>query len=274
MPKRDEEADAKRDYQSILEHEIVVGVRELERPAKGLALSGLSAGLDIGFGPFLMVVVLALFAGRESEPLVRLLVANAYAVGFIFVILGRSELFTEHTALAVLPVLDGKASIRALGRLWGVVWISNLAGALFFSWFAVVVIVELEIAGVGAFEHIALPLIEPAWWVIILSGVLAGWLMGLLSWLVTAGRDTISQVFFVWLVATSIGLAGLHHSIAGTVEVLMGLFAGAGVAWLSFSGFLAWTTLGNAIGGVVFLGLVKYGHASGLDRWRPYRSRS
>lgn len=271
MAKQDD-GETTRDYPSILEHEIAAGLRELERPFRGLTLSGLSAGLDIGFGPFLMVVVVALFAGRETEPLVRLLTANAYAVGFIFVILGRSELFTEHTALAVLPVLDGKASVGALGRLWGLVWISNLIGALFFSWFAVVVIDELGIAGVAAFEHISLRLIEPAWWVIILSGILAGWLMGLLSWLVTAGRDTISQVFFVWLVATSIGLAGLHHSIAGTVEVLMGLFAGAGVGWVDFGGFLVWTTLGNAIGGVVFV-LVKYGHASGLDRWRPYRSR-
>lgn len=70
-------------------------------------------------GLFLMVVVLTLFAGRESEPVVRLLVANAYAVGFIFVILGRSELFTEHATLAVLPVLEGKASVSALGRMWG-----------------------------------------------------------------------------------------------------------------------------------------------------------
>jgi formate/nitrite transporter FocA (FNT family) len=41
--------------------------------------------------------------------------------GFLFVILGRSELFTEHTTLAVLPVLDGRASLRQLGRLWGLI---------------------------------------------------------------------------------------------------------------------------------------------------------
>lgn len=119
MVDREKDQEPQRDYQAILDDEIAAGVRQFGRSRSGLALSSLSAGLDIGFGPLLMVVVLTLFAGRESEPVVRLLVANAYAVGFIFVILGRSELFTEHATLAVLPVLDGKASVSALGRMWG-----------------------------------------------------------------------------------------------------------------------------------------------------------
>lgn len=259
---RDESSEPQRDYQAILDHEIAAGVRQFGRSKSGLALSSLSAGLDIGFGPLLMVAVLTLFAGRETEPVVRLLVANAYAVGFIFVILGRSELFTEHTTLAVLPVLDGKASVSALGRLWGLVWLANIIGTLFFSWFAVLVTVELGVASVEAFSHIASELIGPAWWAVTLSAVLAGWLMGLLSWLVSAGRDTISQILFVWLVTALIGFFGLHHSIAGSVEVLMGVFVESGASWSDYGFFLIWATVGNAIGGVVFGALLKYGHVT------------
>lgn len=266
MVDREKDAEAQRDYQAILDDEIAAGVRQFGRSRSGLALSSLSAGLDIGFGPLLMVVVLTLFAGRESEPVVRLLVANAYAVGFIFVILGRSELFTEHTTLAVLPVLDGKASVSALGRLWGLVWMANLIGAFFFSWFAVLVTVELGVADVEAFRHLASELIGPAWWAVTLSAVLAGWLMGLLSWLVSAGRDTISQILFVWLVTALIGFIGLHHSIAGSVEVLMGVFAGSGPSWSDYAFFLIWATVGNAIGGVVFVALIKYGHVTIEDQ--------
>lgn len=55
-------------------------------------------------------------------------------------------------------------------------------------------------------------MVEHPGWVILLSGVLAGWLMGLLSWLVAASRDTIGQIFIVALVTTAIGIAHLHHA--------------------------------------------------------------
>ena len=86
--------------------------------------------------------------------------------------------------------------------------------------------------------------------------------MGLLSWLVAAARDTISQIVLIWLITTSIGLAGLHHAVAGTVEVLSGAFSHQGVSAYDFGRFLLWTTLGNISGGVVFVAIIKYGHAS------------
>jgi len=97
--------------------------------------------------------------------------------------------------------------------------------------------------------------------VIFLSAVLAGWLMGLLSWLVAAGRDTISQVVLVWLITAAIGFAGLHHVILGAVEVLAGAFAGQGVGPADVGHFLLWATLGNTLGGALFVALLKYGRA-------------
>jgi formate/nitrite transporter FocA (FNT family) len=95
----------------------------------------------------------------------------------------------------------------------------------------------------------------------LLSGVLAGWLMGLLSWLVAAGRDTISKVVLVRLVTTSIGLAGLHHVVLGSVEVFAGAFSSQGVGPWDIARFLLWTTLGITLGGVVFVAILKYGLA-------------
>ncbi len=96
---------------------------------------------------------------------------------------------------------------------------------------------------------------------IFLSGILAGWLMGLLSWLVAAGRDTISQIVVVWLVTTVIGYIGLHHVVLGSVEVFAGAFAGQGVGPEDIGRFLLWATLGNTLGGVVFVAILKYGLA-------------
>jgi formate/nitrite transporter FocA (FNT family) len=94
----------------------------------------------------------------------------------------------------------------------------------------------------------------------LMSGVLAGWLMGLLSWLVAAARDTISQLVIIWLVTTTIGLGHLHHAVVGSVEVLAGVFVSQELTAGDFGHFLLWTTLGNALGGPIFVALLKYTH--------------
>ncbi len=247
-------------YREILSVEIEEGLNELNRPFIGLFLSGLSAGLDIGFGPFLMAVMITVSGGAFSDPVTHILVANAYTVGFVIVVLGRSELFTEHTTLAVVPVLHREASVAELGRLWGTVWVSNLVGGAVFAALAVYVGPELGTIDADAFGVIAHDLVKYSPSVTVLAGVLAGWLMGLMTWLVAAGRNTISQAVFVWLIALVIGLAHLPHSIAGSVEVLLGVFAGQGVSLPQFGSFLVWSTVGNVVGGTVFVALLKYGH--------------
>ena len=111
--------EPQKSYETILEQEIAAGLTELERPAKALLLSGLSAGLDVSLGLLLMAVVHTLTDGVLSKPVSEILVALTYASGFLFVVLGRSELFTEHTTLAVLPVLDRRASLSSSGASGG-----------------------------------------------------------------------------------------------------------------------------------------------------------
>ncbi|WP_435180002.1 formate/nitrite transporter family protein [Halorussus sp. AFM4] len=247
-------------YREILGLEIEEGLSQLQRSSVGLALSGLSAGLDIGFGPFLMAVVFTMSSGAFSDPVTGILVANAYAVGFIFVVVGRSELFTEHTSLAVVPVLNGQASVVDLARLWGIIYVFNLIGGTIFAALAVHIGPQLATIDPSAFRQIASGLVHYSWSTMLLAAVLAGWLMGLMTWLVAAGRNTISQAFFVWLVAVVIGLAHLPHSIAGSVEVLLGVFSSSAITVSDFGHFLLWSTIGNVVGGSVFVGLLKYGH--------------
>lgn len=255
-------ADEKKSYQEILEEEIEAGLEELRRPAQGLLLSGLSAGLDVGFGILAMAVIVTLATGELPPPIVRLLEANTYTIGFTFVILGRSELFTEHTTLAALPVLDGRAGVGRLLRLWGLVYAANTVGAIAFALFAVTILPALGAADGEAFTEIAKRLVDHPPWVVFASAVLAGWLMGLLSWLVTAARDTVGKMLMIWLVTFVIGLAGLHHCIAGTVEVVAGVVVDGDLTVLDAVRTLGLATIGNAVGGFVFVALIKYGHAS------------
>lgn len=267
-----DEAEPRKPATRILEQEIEEGLGEIKRPAGGLFLAGLSAGLDVGFSLLLMAVMLTAMEGEVPPSLVKIMVANSYAIGFIFVVIGRSELFTEHTTLATLPVLNGQATVASLIRLWIIVYLSNLLGAALFALLTTFVAPALGAVDPVAFGQIARHLVDHAWWVIMSSAVLAGWMMGLLSWLVTAARDTISQIFVVWLVTATIGFIGLHHAIVGTAEVLAGVFAGQGITLADFGHFLLWSTVGNSIGGVVFVAIIKYSHVirSGQQQFREF----
>src|SRR5690606_9285734 len=245
----------------VLEHAVEGGLRELERPARGLLLAGLSGGLDVAFGPMLMAVLLTLSAG-SPELWRTILAANAYTVGFIFVVLGRSELFTEHTTLASFPVLERRASLRDLGRLWSLVYASNVAGAFASGALGAFILTSLGVARASAIDEMGYDVVAHPWWTILVSAVLAGWLMGLMSWMSRTTRQMIGLMAVVWIVTLTIGLAKLHHCIAGTAEVAMAVVLPSGrVGFGDALHFLLWATLGTAIGGSVFVALVKFGHA-------------
>lgn len=255
-----EPSDTPKSYNQVLAQEIRAGLREFDRAPSSLFLSAVSAGLDLGFTLITVAAIVSLAHGY-SELVRQLLTANAYTVGFIFVILGRSELFTEHTTLAVLPVLDRQRSLGDLGTTWGIIYAGNILGGLAFASFAVVIGPEFGIFERAVLSEIVHPYISHSTLGLFGGAVLAGWLMGLLSWLVTAVRDSAGRIFFVWITTLLIGFAHLPHSIAGHIEMAAAVLAtplGIG----TYGYFLVVATLGNAIGGVFFVALVKYGHVA------------
>jgi formate/nitrite transporter FocA (FNT family) len=254
--------EAQKNYHTILEQQIQQAQEDLERPALGLLLSGFAAGLDLGLGPLLMCAVLALTRGEVSHAASQMLVATAYSIGFVFVVIGRSALFTEQTTSALMPVLARRVPPARLLRLWALVLAANIAGAALIAAIAAQLGPRLGIFDVDAMREIARRLLDHDALSIFMSAILAGWVMGLLSWLVVAARDTVSQILIVWMTTFLIGIAGLHHSIAGTVEVLLAVFGRADASWGEFGGFLALAVLGNAVGGSVFVALLKFGHVS------------
>ena len=161
----------------------------------------------------------------------------------------------------MFPVLSGYATWSSLLRVWGLVYLGNLVGVFAFSMLIAWVAKPLGIAGQESFAALGL-LGRRTWWLTLVSAALAGWMMGLLAWLVSACRDTISQFAVVWLVTAAIGLAGLPHAVVGAGEVLVAVLAGAGVSWSEFLQFQFFTTIGNSIGGVVFVAALKYGHST------------
>ncbi|ELY62973.1 formate/nitrite transporter family protein [Natrinema versiforme] len=247
-------------YRKILEREMESALKEINRPPKGVFLSGLSAGLNLSFGALLMAMALTFSGGFESKLVQQVTLGGVSSIAFLFVVIGQTELFTAHSTMAILPVLDGRATIGELCRVWTVTLVANLIGCVLFAGLITLVGPPLGIIDADAFGTLASALLPYSWWVIFLSGMIAGWLMGLVTWLSAASRDTVSRILFVIIVTAVIGSGPFHHSILGTTEVLSAIFLGQDVTFGEYGHFLLWTTSGNIVGGAVFVGLLNYGH--------------
>ena len=254
-----ERTDQPKGVNDILDEQMSTSLHEYKRSNIRLLVSALSAGLEIGFSVFLMGILFTLFKDQVSDQVSHVLVSLAYPLGFIFVIIGRSELFTEHTTLAILPVLNKTASIKRLFILWGIILAGNLIGGYIIGAILVYFAPAIGIISNEAFSHLAHKLIDVPLGVIFISAIIAGWLMGLLSWLLASSKETISRVFMIVLVTATIGLGGLHHSIVGSIEMFVGLLIDPTITLTDYLSVEGISILGNAIGGVFFVGILKYG---------------
>ncbi len=248
-----------KESEEILEEQIAASLKEFKRSNTNLFISAFIAGLEIGFSVLLMGTLYTLFGGNTSPELLTVLLALSYPLGFIFVIIGRSELFTEHTALALLPVLNRSVTIRSLISLWSLVYVGNLLGGLIFSLLLIKIGPSVGFIEINSFFHLADKMVDHDWSTILVSAILAGWMMGLLGWLVTSSKDSLSRIFVIILVTFVIGLAGLHHCIVGSIEVLAGLMTSEKIRLIDYVNFQVWATLGNVLGGTIFVGILKYG---------------
>lgn len=235
------------------------GRENLARANAGLALSGLAAGLNISFSALALAVVGAMTGG------VGLVAMLFYPIGFLIVVLGRAQLFTENTVTPVTVVLTETSNFPNMLRFWAVVFASNILGTAIFA-AAVTYGNLLDPAAFRLLLEEAAHNMEPGFWTLTLKAVFGGWLVALVAWLVAACKDTISQAFSIYVLSFLIPAAGLAHCVAGSAEVLMSVFAGETAFWGLISGFLAPATLGNTVGGVFLVTLLNYGQVVGSDK--------
>lgn len=250
-----------KDIREIFQEQVETGVHQYDRPARRLFISSFAAGLEIGFSIFLMGVLYTLLYKEVPGVAMEIILAGAYPLGFIFVVIGRSELFTEHTALAVVPVLNGRIRLKRLAGLWGIIYAGNLIGGFLFSFILTWLGPAMGVLQEQAFIHLAEKMIRYDWEIILGSAILAGWLMGLLSWLLSSADAAISRILIVFIITATIGIGGLHHSIVGSIEVFSGLLVSPSVGLMDYIRVQWWMTLGNSVGGVVFVAILKFNHS-------------
>ncbi len=252
------EENRPKETEEIVEEQALLGGKIYNMAGHKLFISALTAGLEIGFSLVVMGVLYTLFVGEVTSSVMHVLLSLGYPIGFVFVIIGRSELFTEQTALAMIPVLNKNQKVGPLFKLWGLVLLGNLVGGLLFSIFIAWFGPAKEIISVDAFVHIAKKFIDMPTELVLGSALLAGWMMGLLGWLLSSAQESVSRILLVILVTIIIGLGSLHHCIVGSVEVLSALWLSPDIGWSDYWKFIWPSVLGNTLGGALFVSTLKF----------------
>lgn len=235
-------------------------VHEFQRTPRMLWFSGMAAGLSIGLC-FLGRVVLGGPTGQTAAPVGDLL----FPLGFVVVVLGRYQLFTENTLTPITLVLTRAASIPALLRLWSVVLAANVAGAILIATMLATP-GALPDAAVGAGITITEHIFETSARTVFVRAILAGGVVASMVWMVHAMRDSAGRVLTVYLLAYVMPLAGMFHCVTSLVEVVFGVIKGTGTVAQAVGFFLA-TTAGNIVGGIVLVAIINYGQTR--DRRMP-----
>lgn len=250
--------EAVRHPDDVLEKAIHEGLEQHKRPNISLLLSSISAGLILGFAAMCVALASQVFNEETHFIFDRLAMAVVYPLGFIVCVMSGTQLFTEHTATAVYPVLDKKASLSSLFRLWAIVLSGNLIGTLVSS--LLISSADTVILAKSGILEVAHHLIDYTFLEVFLSAVLAGWLMAQGGWLILATPPASSQIICIYIVTFIIGLGGLHHSIAGSAEILGGLFMSGNPHYLKSITTIVSAVMGNLIGGSFFVAILNYAH--------------
>jgi formate/nitrite transporter FocA (FNT family) len=231
------------------------GEDELHRPAAALAWSALAAGLSMGFSFVAEAVLMAHLPDTPWRPLIS---RAGYCVGFLIVILGRQQLFTENTLTVILPLLARKDLVTLLRvlRLWGVVLSANLAGTFLFA---------LCVARIGLFEDPVQRVLQDAalahmgtgFGIVFARAIFAGWLIALMVWLLP-GADS-GRLSIIIIITYLVGIGSFNHIVAGSTTALF-LVLTKSISWGTyFTLFFIPTLLGNIFGGVSLVAAL--GHA-------------
>ncbi len=271
-PQQEQEAQGRTSVSAVVVHETIRhdGEEELQRPGAALAWSGFAAGLSMGFS----FVAEALLRRYLPDAPWRPLVVNlGYPVGFLIVILGRQQLFTENTLTAIIPLLARRNLLTLVSvlRLWAVVLGANLLGAHLFAW---------VLGNTAAFRpevqdslrSLAEEAANVAFGTAILRGIFAGWLIAMVVWILAAIDN--GRIAVIVTLTYLVGLAGLTHIIAGSVEVLFLVMTGR-LSWFAYlGGYMAPTLVGNILGGVSMVSAVNHAQSvAGMPQNKKLREK-
>lgn len=235
-----------------------IGAKRLARPSVGDALTSFIGGMSVSFGAVAMAWAAASMGNQPPPSPAHLVGSLTFPIGFVILLVGKSELFTENFFLPVTAVLERRGTVGQLAALWAVTLALNLLGGLTFA----LLITRPGVLDGGPARYLvalAEHSVQYPFSTAFVKAIFAGWLMTLLTWLLLAARGLGPRLAIIWAVAALIVLGQFNHAIISAAEIFIAMLLGAriGVAdWLTRN--LLPALLGNVVGGVLFVTLLFY----------------
>lgn len=247
----------KRSAPKVLEiHEAIriQGEHELGRPITALWVSGLAAGLSMGFSFLAEATLKQALPEVAWSPLISKL---GYCVGFLIVILGRQQLFTENTLTPILALFSKPSwkQLLILLRLWLVVLLANLCGATLFAGFLART-PAFSSESQAIFAELAAHAMEIGPLPVFLRGILGGCLIALIVWLIPSAES--AKITVIVILTYLVGVSELSHVVAGSCEVLYGVWAGFTPLPLALGDYILPALAGNVLGGVTLVSILHH----------------
>jgi formate-nitrite transporter family protein len=237
-----------REVEEAFDRLVSEGGDRLDRPLVPLLATGFVGGIDVGVGVLAYLVV----DYQTGQPL---LAAAAFPIGFIALLLARSELFTENFLVPVIARVAGRGSWRQLGRLWLVTLIANLAGGLVMAGMIVIALPEVRVTAAELGRHYATLGVS---WHSLMLAILAGVVITLLTRMQHASDELGPKIAAGVAMSFLLPAAQLFHSVLDSLLMFAGLLGGhAAYTWADWALALAWSGLGNLIGGTVLVTSVR-----------------
>lgn len=240
---------------AIIVHEAVrkEGEAELGRPSSALAWSGLAAGLSMGFTLFAEGLLHSHLPDTPWRPLIS---KFGYTIGFLIVILGRQQLFTENTLTVILPLLSrrDRTTLMNVMRLWSIVLVTNLVGAWLFTLALQPTLFAPEV--LSSFTYIGKEAMAPGAYATFFKAIFGGWLIALMVWLLPGSES--SRIPTIIIITYFVGLGKMSHVIGGSAETLYLVTTGQTPFSDYLVNFLLPTMLGNVVGGVALVAALNH----------------
>ena len=228
----------------------------LKKNPLGYFLMSMLAGAYIGFGILLIFTESGLMAGN---PAAKIVMGASFCVALSLVIIAGAELFTGNTMVMTAGVLEGKISAAELLKLWCVCWLGNVAGSVLLSLLFYASGLQTgavaESVAKGAFAKMSAGFVP-----LVSRGILCNILVCLAVWCGFRVKNESAKILMCFWCLFAFITTGFEHSIANMTLLTSALLVPDGQA-VSVNGWffnLAAVTLGNIIGGAVFVALPYY----------------
>lgn len=232
---------------STFRRSVQQGEERLGRTWPALLATGAVGGLDVGVGVFALFLV-------EAATGNTLLGALAFGIGFIALTLAHSELFTENFLVPIVAVAAGRASPLAVIRLWAGTGVTNLAGGWLIMGIVSIGVPQVHETAVRLGAHyVAVGLGREAF----AAAVLGGSVITLMTWMQQATESMPSKLVAAVTAAFLLAAGSLFHAIVVSLIMFAALQAGAPFGYLDWLGVLAWSTLGNLVGGLALVTMLR-----------------